>query len=111
MPKSPIRVLFVTVPSEETAAAIARALVEERLVACVNIVPGIRSVYRWQGAIADEAEILLVCKTSLDRVPAATARVKELHPYQVPEAISLVVEDGLPGYLAWVCDETRSQVA
>ncbi len=99
-------VVLVTTPTPERAAEIARALVEERLAACGNVVPGLRSIYRWEGKIADEAEALLVLKTTRVRFEALRERVLELHPYQVPEVIALPIEAGSAPYLAWIAAET-----
>lgn len=95
-------VVLVTTPSADSAAAIARSLVEERLCACGNVIPGIRSIYRWEGAIHDDAEALLVLKTERRLVPELKLRLPALHPYQVPELLVLPVEDGLGPYLAWL---------
>ncbi len=95
-------VVLVTTPSADSAAALARTLVEEGLCACGNIVPGIRSIYRWEGKVQDEAEALLVLKTERRLVPELKLRLPALHPYQVPELLVLTVEDGLAPYLAWV---------
>jgi periplasmic divalent cation tolerance protein len=95
-------VALVTTPSADAAAALARTLVEEELAACGNVVPAIRSIYRWDGKIHDDAEALLVLKTERRLVPALKARLPELHPYQVPELLVLPVEDGLVAYLEWV---------
>jgi periplasmic divalent cation tolerance protein len=100
-------VVFVTCPSAEKAAEIARALVEERLAACGNVVSAIRSIYRWEGKVEDDAEALLVLKTAWDRFEALRARVLELHPYEVPEVIALPVEAGHAPYLAWIEASTR----
>jgi periplasmic divalent cation tolerance protein len=99
-------VVLVTTPTAERAAELARALVEERLAACGNVVPGLRSIYRWEGKIEDEAEALLLLKTTRARFGALRARVLELHPYQVPEVIALPVEAGSAAYLAWISAET-----
>ena len=101
-----ILVVLVTAPSAEKAAELARQLVEERLAACGNVLPGIRSIYRWEGKVQDEPEALLVLKTHRDRFEALRNRVLALHPYQVPEVIALPVEAGSAGYLAWVAGET-----
>lgn len=98
------RLVLVTGPDEGTLAEVARTLVEEGLAACVNIVPRIRSVYRWGGGIQDEAESLLVAKTTAGRLEAFCARVVELHGYDVPEVISLVLDRGHPPYLDWVSE-------
>jgi periplasmic divalent cation tolerance protein len=102
-----VRVVFVTAPDAETGARIARALVEERLIACANLVPGIRSIYRWEGQIADESEVLLVLKTRASRLSALAARVKALHPYALPEVVALPVVDGSEAYLDWVLAESE----
>jgi periplasmic divalent cation tolerance protein len=101
-------VVLVTAPTPERAAEIARALVEERLAACGNVVPGISSIYRWEGKVQDDQEALLVLKTARDRFEALRERVLALHPYQVPEVIALEVEAGSAPYLAWIASETRS---
>lgn len=100
-------VVLVTAPTPERAAEIARALVEERLAACGNVVPGIRSIYRWEGKVQEDAEALLVLKTTRARFDALRDRVLALHPYEVPEVIALPVEAGSARYLAWIAGETR----
>jgi periplasmic divalent cation tolerance protein len=100
-------VVLVTTPTSEAAAEIARALVEEGLAACGNVVPAIRSIYRWAGEIHDDAEALLVIKTERRVVPGLKARLQELHPYQVPELLVLPVEDGLGPYLEWIARSVR----
>jgi len=103
---SEISIVLVTAGSAEEAAAIGRTLIEERLAACANIVPGIRSIYRWKGKIYDEQEFLLIIKTRTSLFEAVQKRVKELHSYEVPEIISFPVARGLPQYLEWVQAET-----
>ena len=105
MGSSPVRVAISTAPDADTGARIAQALVEERLAACVNVVPGIRSIYRWQGAIEDEQEVLLVIKTHAERMTALAERLCALHPYDVPELLALPVETGLAPYLQWLAGE------
>jgi periplasmic divalent cation tolerance protein len=100
-------VVLVTCPSAEKAAEIARALVEERLAACGNVVPGIRSIYRWEGKVHDDGEALLVLKTARGRFDELRRRVETLHPYQVPEVIALLVEAGHASYLDWIAESTR----
>ena len=100
-------VVLVTTPTPERAAEIARAVVEERLAACGNVVPGLRSIYRWEGKLQDEGEALLVLKTTRARFEALKERVLALHPYQVPEVIALPVQAGSAPYLAWIAGETR----
>lgn len=101
------RVVLMTAPDGETGARIARALVEERLAACVNVVPGVRSIYRWQGRIEDDAEVLLIAKTHADRCEELAARVRALHPYDLPEVIALAVAGGSSDYLAWLRAEVH----
>jgi periplasmic divalent cation tolerance protein len=98
--------VLVTAPDPDKAAEIARALVEERLAACGNVLSGLRSIYRWEGKVQDEPEALLLLKTTRARFEALRARVLALHPYQVPEVIALPVEAGSAAYLAWIAAET-----
>ncbi len=99
-------VVLVTCPNRRTAETIARALVEERLAACANIVPGLTSVYRWKGDICRDREVLTLLKTRRSRFAALARRVRELHPYSVPEIVALPLVAGSPPYLAWVMDST-----
>jgi periplasmic divalent cation tolerance protein len=101
-----VRVVLVTAPDLETAAALARTLVEEGLVACANVVPGVRSIYRWEGEVQDDAEVLLVAKTAAARCDALAARVRDLHPYDLPEVVVLPVSGGSRDYLDWVIAES-----
>jgi periplasmic divalent cation tolerance protein len=96
------RIVLTTVSSLEEAERIADSLVEQRLAACVNLLPGIKSVYRWQNAIEKAAEILLVIKTSAEKLPALETAVHELHPYDVPEFVTINIESGSAGYLRWL---------
>lgn len=105
---SDARVVFVTAPSEAVALDLARALVSERLAACSNLIPGVRSVYRWKGEICDDAEVLLVFKTRAALVDRLAARVAALHPYEVPEVVALPVSSGLPAYLSWIVDSVSN---
>lgn len=99
--------LLMTAPDEETGRRIARALVEERLAACVNVLPGVHSIYRWKGAVEESDEVMLVAKTRAERAPALAARVRALHPYELPEVVALPVTDGSRAYLRWVVAESR----
>ncbi len=99
-------VVLMTAGSAESAEKIARALVEERLAACVNVVPGIRSIYRWQGSVADDAEWLLVAKTARSCFAALEARVRALHSYEVPEVIAIEIVEGSAPYLDWLLRES-----
>jgi periplasmic divalent cation tolerance protein len=101
-----VRLVLVTVPDQDAARAIARAVVGDKLAACVNIVGPIRSIYRWQDAIEDEAEFLLLIKTRARLYARVEARVKELHSYQVPEVIALPIESGSGQYLGWLLEAT-----
>ena len=94
-------------PDEAVANAIALALVEEKLAACVNILPRVQSVYRWQGAVESASEVPLLIKTAADRYPALEATIRARHPYDTPEIIALPISHGLPAYLSWVEAESR----
>ena len=104
-----VRVVLVTAPDLETGARLARALVEERLAACVNVVPGVRSIYRYEGVIHDDAEVLLIAKTVSDRTEALTERVNALHPYDMPEVLALPAPAGSRPYLDWVRAESSDE--
>ncbi len=101
------RLVFCTCPDAESATRIAEGLVGERLAACVNLVPGLTSIYRWQGTIQRDQEVLLLIKTTAERLPALTATLRGLHPYEVPEIIALPIAEGLPDYLNWVTTCTQ----
>ena len=95
-------VVFVTAPKGELAAQIARTLVEEKLAACVNILPSVRSIYFWDDAVQDDEEQLLIIKTTAERYPALEERVRALHSYEVAEVIALPIERGSADYLSWL---------
>jgi periplasmic divalent cation tolerance protein len=97
-------IIFSTFADADTARQAARTLVEERLVACANIVPQVESIYRWQGKIESSAEVLVIFKTTRERYPAFEQRLRSLHPYEVPEIVALDIAAGLPAYLAWVAE-------
>ena len=99
-------VALCTCPTAEAADAIASALVAERLAACVNRVPGIRSTYRWKGAVQCDDELLLVIKTTVERFRALKTRIVALHPYELPEVIAVEVAAGHVPYLDWIASET-----
>lgn len=101
-----IEIVFCTVPDVETAETLARGLVERRLAACVNVVPKIRSFYRWEGEIRADDELLLKIKTTRDRRDALVEWLSASHPYEVPEILAVAVTGGLPGYLQFVEEET-----
>ena len=102
-----LSVVLCTAPPER-AADLARAVVAARLAACVNIVPGVRSIYRWDGEICDDGESLLVIKTRSEAVGPLTQALLEIHPYDTPEVIALLIQDGVgnPAYLKWLLDES-----
>lgn len=99
-------VVFVTTTTEDNAATIGRALVEERLAACANLIGPIRSIYRWQDVVEDGAELLLMIKTRASLFPELETRIKELHPYEVPEIVAVNIEQGSTEYLDWLDDST-----
>jgi len=100
--------VYCTTASPEQAESIGRTLVEERLAACVNILPGMRSIYHWQGAIETATEAVLIAKTRTDLAEALLARIKALHTYEVPCAVVLPIQGGLPEFLGWIDTETAS---
>jgi periplasmic divalent cation tolerance protein len=100
-------VVLTTMPDTARADELARTLVDERLAACVNVSAPMTSTYRWKGAVEREAERQLVVKTTRDRLEMLEARVRELHPYELPEFLVLTVESGSAVYAAWVHDQTR----
>jgi len=97
-------VVLVTAPSEAMARELGQRLVDDRLAACVSVVPGVTSIFMWEGKREEASEALLVIKTRAERYPALQQRVLELHPYSVPEVLALAVEAGAPAYLRWVQD-------
>ena len=99
-------VVLVTAGAADEAARIGRAVVEERLAACANVVGPIRSIYRWQGAVEDAEEHLLLLKARAADVPALEARVRGLHSYEVPEVLALPVRGGSAAYLVWLAEST-----
>jgi len=99
---------LTTCPDADGAGRIANALVEERLAACVNVIPGLRSVYRWQGAVERADEVLLLIKTTHAAFPSLRDRLQELHPYELPELVAVEPADGLPAYLEWVAGAVRT---
>ncbi|GGI92790.1 divalent ion tolerance protein CutA [Deinococcus wulumuqiensis] len=94
-------VVLVTLPPER-ASELARTLVAERLAGCVNLLPGVQSVYRWDGDVAEEPETLLLIKTVGEQYPALEARIKSLHPYEVPEIVALPFDRASPEFLSWL---------
>lgn len=101
-------VVLVTTSTRDEAAAIAEALVSERLAACVNIVAAIESIYRWEGKVTRDSEALMIIKTTDDRYPELERRVKELHSYSTPEVLALRIDRGSEQYLDWLSDSTAT---
>jgi periplasmic divalent cation tolerance protein len=99
-------IALTTLPADADAAEFGRTLVDERLAACVNLLPVMESIYRWEGKIEFEAERQLVIKTSRDRVSELWDRVRELHPYEVPEFVVIPIVDGNEAYLRWIGEST-----
>lgn len=104
-------VVMTTAPSPDHAHALARALVEEGLAACVNILPQVRSVYVWQGAVCDEPEVVCLMKTTKDHLAELVARLQERHPYELPEVVVLEAAQASAAYAAWVTDATSGRAA
>jgi len=103
-----LELVLCTAPDQAVAERLAAALVGERLAACVNLVPEVASVYRWEGAVQRDREVLLIIKTASDRRAELEARVRALHPYQVPELVALRAAHVAEAYHAWLVRETRS---
>ncbi len=95
-------VVFTTFGSEEEAARVVRTLVEERLAACGNLLPGVRSFYPWQGEIRDQREVMAILKTRKQDWPALMSRLHELHSYETPECLAIRIASGAPRYMAWL---------
>ena len=100
--RSSVVTVLTTTPSAEVADRIGTALVEEGLAACANLVPGVKSVFRWKGELSREDEVLVLLKTTAERLGDLRRRLVELHPYELPEVLALDVRDGHPPYLDWV---------
>lgn len=94
--------VFTTFASADDAARVARILVEERLIACGNVLPGVRSLYRWEGKVADQPEVMLLMKTRKQDWTALISRLHELHPYDTPECVAIRIAAGAPKYMAWL---------
>ena len=99
-----IVIVLTTVGADADAAVLGRTLVDERLAACVNVLPVMASIYRWQGQVEQAREQQLVIKTAAERLPALEARLRQLHPYELPEFVVLSAAGGADAYLAWVRD-------
>jgi periplasmic divalent cation tolerance protein len=103
-----VRVVLTMAPDADLGAIIARTLIDDRLAACVNVIPGARSFYRWEGRVQVDSEVLMIIKTSAERCEDLAARIKDLHPYDLPEVLVLPADGGSRPYLAWVDAETRA---
>lgn len=108
MTASDVRVVLMTTPDLETGRTLANALVDGRLAACANVLPGVESVFRWEGRVQTASEALVILKTSADRVGEMMERAQELHPYEVPELLAVPVTEGSAPYAAWIMAETGS---
>merc|ERR1711916_388006 len=108
MAASRFSVCYVTAPTMEVADKIASHLVAKRAAACVNIIPQLTSVYTWKGKVEKDSELLLMIKTQTSVVPRVIEEVKAVHPYDVPEVISVPMGEGLPAYLDWVAEHTST---
>ncbi|GAB4257686.1 MAG: divalent-cation tolerance protein CutA [Methylomicrobium sp.] len=95
-------IIFCTCPNPDTADSIARSLIDDHLAACVNILPNLKSVYRWQGVIETAEECLLLVKTRADHYPQLESAIKRAHPYELPEIVAVSLEHALPEYLEWI---------
>ena len=102
-----VLIVLTNCPDAEIADRIARTLVEQKLAACVNRMPAVDSVYRWQGAVERAVEVPLLIKSTRERLPEVQEAIRALHPYEVPEIVAIPVVAGLPAYLRWVVDETQ----
>jgi periplasmic divalent cation tolerance protein len=102
-----VRLVLTTAPDPAVAESIAAQLLHERLIACANVVPGVRSVYRWQGEVRKEDEVLLMLKSTGAAIGRLEQRLQQLHPYEVPEVLALEVQHGLEAYMAWVRSEVE----
>ena len=111
MPHSDAVVVLTTVSSDDEAVQLVKALLDRRLIACGTLLPGARSLYRWQGKVADEKETMLLLKTRSARIEALREAFGELHPYKVPELLALAVDGGMEKYLEWINEETSLSLA
>jgi len=107
MRKKAYIIIFITACSDQEANKIASALVNEKLVACVNIIPKIHSIYWWENKVCQEDEVMLIAKSTQSLFPTIIHRVKSLHSYKVPEILSFPILEGLPEYLNWIEEATK----
>jgi periplasmic divalent cation tolerance protein len=109
MRKAP-QIVLCTVPDQDTAEDIANILIADKLAACVNIIPGITSVYRWEDRIEQAEELILVIKTRETVYEALQAKIVDLHPYELPEIIAVPIQNGLPAYLSWLAQSLETSL-
>jgi periplasmic divalent cation tolerance protein len=102
-----VLIVLTNCPDADVADRLARTLVEQKLAACVNRLPAVNSVYRWQGSVERAVEVPLLIKSTRERLPEIQEAIRALHPYEVPEILAIPVVAGLPAYLRWVVDETQ----
>lgn len=95
-------IVFTAFANEEDAARVMRTLIEERLIACANLLPGARSLYRWKGELADQREVVVLMKSRKQDWPALMSRLHDLHPYEIPECVAVRIAAGAPRYMAWL---------
>lgn len=107
MPQEECIVVLTTCSSDTEARDIAKTLVEEHLIACANVLPNALSIFRWQGELCEEDEVLMVMKSRRDHLGRIVKRIQSLHSYEVPEIIALPIISGSKAYLNWVCQETK----
>jgi periplasmic divalent cation tolerance protein len=103
-----VLIAFTTFPESEMAQKAAREIVDLKLAACANIVPQIRSIYRWKGKLESSGEVLVLFKLTADRYAEFETKLRSLHPYEVPEIISCKIDNGLPEYLRWIAESCAS---
>jgi periplasmic divalent cation tolerance protein len=109
MPNSQYQLILCTCPEGEIAEQLATMLVTQHLAACINIMPGLTSVYRWQGNVEKENEVLLLIKTTRERYAALQTAIQQHHPYELPEVLAVTVDDGSPEYLRWLASSLENK--
>jgi periplasmic divalent cation tolerance protein len=108
---TPLLLILSTAPDQETAAVLARTLVESKLAACVNLIPQVTAIYEWQGQLEETGEVLMLIKTTKQNYPAVESALRAQHPYELPEILAVPVDQGLPGYLDWVERCTNTDIS
>lgn len=107
---SSVLFVFVSCPDSNTAEQLAKSLVDERCATCVNLIPEVASIYRWQGEVQQETEVMMICKTTRQAFPKLEEFIKAEHPYELPEIAAVGVDQGLPEFLKWVADGIESVI-